>query len=178
MGRRHRGKRMMDMVISPMTPVFDEYGGVRDVYLTVARTHDPEIVRAIVEHPDIMPMVWDGPGRPPIPMVSSVYHLAARIDGELAGLITFVPINSVTWNPHVNMLVRGRGIGTEVVKRGISWMFENTDCIKIVAFPPAYNRAMIRVFEKSGFLLEGRSPKSFKFNNTVFDRLLMGIGKG
>jgi len=166
------------MITSPMTPIFDDYGGVRDVYLTLARTHDKELVRSVVENADIMPMVWDGHGPPPIPMHESIYHLAARVDGELVGLITFIPINSVTWNPHVNMLIRGRGIGTEVVKHGISWMFNNTECIKIVAFPPAYNRAMIRVFEKSGLLVEGRSPKSFKFNGTVFDRLLMGIGKG
>lgn len=162
----------------PAMQTFDDFGGIRDIFLTLERTQDASVIRSVLHHPDVLTKVWDGAGDPPIPIHDSIYHLVAKVDGEVAGLITFMPVNSITWNPHVNIIAQGRGLGTELVKRGLEYMFSRTPCRKVVAFPPAPNIAMIRVFEKCGFQREGYSPNSFEFKGETFNRVLLGIGKG
>lgn len=49
----------------------------------------------------------------------------------------------------------GKGIATSAVKQACSYVFQNTDIIRIFAEPFAYNSASCRVLEKAGFQLEG-----------------------
>lgn len=49
----------------------------------------------------------------------------------------------------------GKGIATGAVKQICSYIFQNTDIIRIFAEPFAYNTASCRVLEKAGFQLEG-----------------------
>ena len=165
------------MITTWESAVFDDCGGVRDVYLRLDRTSDVFLISRIVEHPEIKPQIWDSDDSVSIPLHETIYHLVARLDGEVVGLVSFVPINSITWNPHISILPKYRGRGTDVMRLGINWMFENTPCIKLVAFPPTFKKAMIRVFEKCGFEHEGFSSKSFRFNDVIYDRLLMGLEK-
>lgn len=156
--------------------MFDE-GVVNKVYPMLERTTDAGLIRSVVMSPNVLPHVWDRPEAPPVPMSEQIYHLAARCQGELIGIVSFIPVNSITWNPHINMLVQGRGLGTDVMCAGSAWMFEHTACQKIVAFPPEFKTAMIRVFEKCGYVREGFSPASFQFNGAVCGRVLMGRSK-
>jgi len=167
---------MMPLACCLINPTYDE-GLIIDKHLTIERTLDPEIVAYVWNHPEIKPHIWDQPEEIPILMHPKIYHMAALIDGQLAGIATFMPINPVTWNPHLNILPHARGNGTDILKHAMDWMFANTSCLKMQALPACRRKAMIRVFEKCGFKLEGRSPKSFSFNGVIDDRLLMGIGK-
>ena len=49
----------------------------------------------------------------------------------------------------------GKGIMTEAVRQMCSYIFENTDIVRIFAEPYAYNNASCRVLEKAGFQFEG-----------------------
>ena len=158
-------------------PYFDAYGGVQDVLMSINRTHDERVVRAVISHPEIKPLICDLEGEPPTIMHDQVYHLSVHIQGQLAGLVTFIPVNAITWNPHINIFPNFRGCGTGAMQAAIDWMFDNTPCLKLVAFPPEYNKAMIRVFQKCGFQDEGYSRKSFRFKGVIYDRLLLGMRK-
>lgn len=142
--------------------------------LRLERTFDLELILSVVGHPEIKPQIWEE--EPIIHLDERIYWLAAYKDG-LVGIIAFYPINSVAYNPHSAILTRGIGLGTEMMKAGVKWMFENTGCLKVVAPPASYNKAMIRVYEKCGFRREGFSPKSFMFRNVLYDRIYMGLEK-
>lgn len=133
------------------------------------RVFDIDLVKAVICHPEIQPAICEG--EPSFPVHDSIYYLMPE-DG--AGVVMFMPINTITWNPHIAVLPEHRGRGSELMAAGCQWMFDNTPCRKIVAFPPAFNKAMIRVFEKCGFAHEGVSPNSFMFYGEMHDRILMG----
>lgn len=152
--------------------------------LRIERTRDAALVRSVIGHPEIRPLVLEGDDVP-VPMHESIYYLAPKeerhadgaVEDVLLGIVAFMPINNVSWNPHIAILPEHRGRGTEVMKAALAWMFENTACEKVVAHPPAYNSKMIKVFEKCGFRLEGCSPKSFRWNGIMHARLLYGLEK-
>ena len=155
---------------------FDE-SGVRDVFVRLERSEDMALIRSIIEHPGILPFIWDKPDRIPVYVHMLIHNMIAYLDSAVIGIVTFVPLNSITWNPHISILPDYRGHGTAVMRAATKWMFEKTGCRKICAFPPTYNKPMIRVFEKCGYKHEGFSPRSFEFKGIICDRLLMGIEK-
>lgn len=153
--------------------------------MNLERTFDAELVRAVIAHPGVKPHTWEGDGEPPVPLHESIYYLVPKeerhSDGAVAdvtlGIVAFIPVNPVTWNPHLAILPEHRGAGTEALKLALQWMFQHTACRKVVAYPPIFNAPMIRVFEKCGFRREGLSPLSFLWNGELHHRVLMGIEK-
>jgi len=154
-------------------------------HIAIERTADPTVVRQVVEHPGVRPHIHEGETAVPIPVHESIYYLAAKVqrysegavEDVLIGVMAFLPVNGAAWNPHIAILPAHRGTGTEAMRLGVAWMFENTPCEKIVAHPPVFNTAMVRVFEKCGFRREGYSPRSFRWHGELHDRFLMGIEK-
>lgn len=71
----------------------------------------------------------------------------------------------------------GQGIGTSVVKQVCSYIFENTDIIRIFAEPFSYNIGSCRVLEKSGFINEGTLRKNAVKNGVILDMKLYSIVK-
>jgi|SRR5581483_1764690 len=152
--------------------------------MRLERTFDVELVRSVIGHPEIKPHVLEGDDVP-VPLHDSIYYLVAReerfadgaVEDDVVGMVGFLPVNSIAWNPHVAVLPRHRGRGTELMALAMQWMFANTQCRKLVAYPPVFNARMIRVFEKCGFEFEGRSPASFAWRGEIHDRMLMGANK-
>lgn len=150
--------------------------------MRIERTTDRAAVLRIVGHPSVKPLIWEGDDDPIVPIHESIYYLIGHderfsdgaVEDVAVGVVAFLPVNSICWNPHVAVLPEHRGRGTELVSEALRWMRSHTPCRKIFAAPPAYNAQMIRVFEKCGFHREGMSPKSFQFRGEIFDRVLMG----
>lgn len=150
----------------------------------IERTTDTAFISSVINRPGIREDLTDGEELQ-IPMHESIYYLKPMLeqhsDGAIedvaVGILGFVQVNAVTWNPHIAILPEYRGHGTEAMKSGVEWMFKNTPCRKVVAYPPAFKARMIRVFEKCGFKVEGVSPKSFSWHGVLRDRVLMGIEK-
>lgn len=144
--------------------------------MILRRTTDRSAIRGILENEQVRPFIFDGTGDIPVPVSEEIFHLLAREDAVI-GIVSFVPLAPGAWNPHIAVLPEYRGNGTEIMRRGVAWMFENTDCRKMVAFPPVHNMAMVRVFEKCGFEREGMSTKSYFWRGEMRDRLMMGLNK-
>jgi hypothetical protein len=155
--------------------------------MRLERTEDVALISSIINHPEIKPhIILDGQTDLPIPIHPSVYHLIPKIDVGVEpgmiesipiGIVMFFPVNPICWNPHVCILPQYRGMGTEALMWGIEWMFSNTECKKLIAHPPVTNTAMIQVFKKLGFHLEGVSPKSVMKNGELVGRILYGLEK-
>ena len=156
--------------------------------LVVSRTEDVALVRSVIGHPGVRKFLLDDNEEVAVPLHPSIYYLSVRqaqfMDGAVAdaliGVVAFIPVNTITWNPHIGILPehQGCGLGTFAMREAVAWMFANTPCRKVVAYPPAFNGAMVSVFKKCGFRIEGHSPDSFLWHGKIHDRLLMGIEKG
>lgn len=150
--------------------------------MRVERTNDLRSIQSVFNHPAIVRDVWDFGEPKPLRQAPTVYYLLATdehysdgaVEDVVIGAMMFVPMNSVTWNPHIAILPAHRGNGTEVMRLGMEWMFENTECKKLVAYPPSFNQRMIRVFEKCGWRHEGISLASFSWNGQIYDRVMLG----
>lgn len=63
----------------------------------------------------------------------------------------------------------GKGLGTSAVKQVCSYIFQNTDIIRIFAEPFAYNTASCRILEKAGFQFEGIMRSNAVKNGKIID---------
>lgn len=70
---------------------------------------------------------------------------------------------------------QGKGCMTKAVGEACSYVFENSDIIRIFAEPFAYNIPSCRVLEKNGFLLEGTLRKNAVKNGQVLDMKMYAI---
>lgn len=66
----------------------------------------------------------------------------------------------------------GKGIGTEAVKQVCTYVFNQSDIMRIYAEPFARNAASCRVLEKAGFTFEGVLRKNAVKNGEVLDMRL------
>lgn len=119
--------------------------------ISLSRTSDIALIESVFLHPAIKDEVLEGDLA--LPIHEKVYWLAAHSDHALVGMVVFVPLYGVASNPHIAILPAHRGTGTEVMRQGVRWMFENTDYRKILAFP--FKPIMMRLYEKCGFATEG-----------------------
>ena len=71
----------------------------------------------------------------------------------------------------------GKGIMTEAVKQMCTYIFENTDIIRIFAEPYASNQASCRVLEKAGFQLEGTLRQNAVKNGQLVDMKMYAVLK-
>lgn len=71
----------------------------------------------------------------------------------------------------------GNGIGTHAVKKICSYIFENTDIVRIFAEPFSINIASCRTLEKSGFELEGILRQNAFKNGQLIDMKMYALLK-
>jgi RimJ/RimL family protein N-acetyltransferase len=71
----------------------------------------------------------------------------------------------------------GQGIGTKAIRDICSFVFKNTDIIRIFAEPFAQNAASCRVLEKAGFSLEGILRKNAVKNGEIIDTKIYALIK-
>lgn len=71
----------------------------------------------------------------------------------------------------------GKGLGTSAIKQATSYVFLNTDIIRIFAEPFADNTASCRVLEKSGFVLEGTLRSNAVKNGQLLDMKMYSLLK-
>ena len=148
---------------------------------------DVEAVNRIMRHRDIYPQsIDDGcPQNPvdfdvePILKNESVYFLGWRIDEAWAGLWMFKPWNSTTYEIHTCVLPPFRGkAAIHAAKDAGDWMFENTQCRKVVTLVPEDNRAALLYALATGMEKEGLVTNSILKDGDLLDQTLLGIGKG
>ena len=71
----------------------------------------------------------------------------------------------------------GKGIGTSAVRQICTYIFENTDIIRIFAEPFSNNPGSCRILEKAGFQMEGLLRKNAVKNNKILDMKMYALVK-
>jgi ribosomal-protein-alanine N-acetyltransferase len=104
---------------------------------------------------------------------------AIEVDGEAAGgigveLMSDVERVSAELGYWLGEAFWGRGIMTEAVGALTSKLFDRFDLTRVFALPFADNTGSIRVLEKTGYVLEGRMPRSAIKEGRIRDQLMFG----
>jgi len=103
---------------------------------------------------------------------SQVYVLAPSEDTLFIG----IPRNSILFEAHVISEKPGKKTIQDGMK-AMSWMFENTDCLKIEAYVPGCNNMARALAVRCGMEFEGVSKKSFLKNGELHNMNIYGIQK-
>jgi aminoglycoside 6'-N-acetyltransferase len=83
-------------------------------------------------------------------------RLAIEVDGAVAGMVQYSEENEPKYrhagiDVFLDPALRGRGIGTEAVRRVVRILFEERGHHRLTIDPAAANAAAIRAYEKVGF---------------------------
>lgn len=156
--------------------------------MTFERTFDYDLLRDLVKSDrrryEAMTDDWspafesyEGP-----PRSREVTYLLVRGErGEFSadppmGFFMFVPRTRTCWEMHTVMPLFGaRAIAA--MTSAFGWVFENTDCIRIVTAVPSYNRVALRFAKQAGLKIFGVNEKSFQKGGALHDEIWMGIGE-
>ena len=151
--------------------------------LSIARTHDSDLINSIITHPAVYPFVSDD-GSPPAeefdcsPLLGSPmgYFLLAMNDEQAAGVFMYHAHNAITYEVHTNVLPEFRGAGAvKLAKLSLKWMFENTRCRKVVTHVPITNRPAYRLARAVGMCGEGTNRRSFMKDGAIINQHVLGI---
>jgi [ribosomal protein S5]-alanine N-acetyltransferase len=115
--------------------------------------------------------------------VNTKYAFAITVDNKVVGSIGVFRMDNIhsrtaEMGYYVAEDFWGQGIGTSAIKQVSSFIFSNTDIIRIFAEPFAYNNASCRILEKCGFYYEGTLRSNAIKNGKVIDMKMYSLVKG
>lgn len=156
--------------------------------LTFERTSDYALIRAVLTDPSQYRMAGDDGAPEPSAFAPNehpaICYLAARGGyGDLLGVFTLIPENTVTWQIHAALLPRAWG-GRQRESRtrpalagALAWAFLNLHAQRITAQIPAYNRLALDLARDCGLSPYGRNPACFLKWGALHDVILTGISR-
>lgn len=99
--------------------------------------------------------------------------------GEVVGHITAFNLSMPEMIATVGILVgpehQGKGYGSEAMRKAIRICFEELNAHKVELNVFSYNENAIKMYEKVGFILEGRRRAASYHHGKFYDVLTMGI---
>lgn len=148
--------------------------------MKLERTHDMEVVSAILAHPSIAPHIHDDgvPDFKPVDHEGFHWMLVTLDDGTVGGVFLVHATNSFCYEMHTCLLPLMWGSkAREAANLLGDWLFHETACEKVITKVPAYNRLALRFAKGGGLIEEGNNRASFKRNGIMHDQIILGITK-
>ena len=110
------------------------------------------------------------------------FNFAITYNGEVVGSIGATRQPNIHYKTaelgyYIGQPFWGKGITTAAVKQICSYVFENTDIIRIYAEPFARNTASCKVLEKAGFTYEGTLRANAVKNGIIEDMRMYSLIK-
>jgi RimJ/RimL family protein N-acetyltransferase len=100
-------------------------------------------------------------------------------DGEeMAAVFMIKPMNAYCFEIHGGVRKRFWGKGVEISKLVRDVIFNSTQCLKLVAIIPEFNRITRRCVKKCGGEREGVLTKSYLKWARLHDQIVYGLTKG
>ena len=110
-----------------------------------------------------------------------IYHFAAEVDGELAGIITIRNPQHprLRHTTNLGMFVdenhTGKGVGSALIEFALRYSFHWLGAVKVELEVFTDNQPAIGLYQKYGFREEGVRTKSALRNGQYVDVLMMGL---
>ena len=101
-------------------------------------------------------------------------------DNDIVGVIYVYCESTCSIGFHPYMLKKYRRYGREMVKKFYKWFLENLpeSYVKInVAIPECF-KSTVNFALKVGFTQEGINRNSYKYNDTIYNKIALGITRG
>jgi RimJ/RimL family protein N-acetyltransferase len=147
------------------------------------------LVREIVTHPRVWPWVSDDYSSPREEWRPAehpgIWYVAVRDDSmpfgdcqpaELLGLVTFIPQNGACWEFHACLLPNaGTRRAHAAILGSIRWIWERTECRRVVTNVPAFNRQAMRCARAIGLESIGVNRVSYMKDGKLHDQVLFGL---
>lgn len=107
-------------------------------------------------------------------------RLVIDVEGRPIGDINLFHINERNRTAHAGMGIwhradRGKGYGFDALRTLMRWAFMHQNLHRIELSVDPENAAAIRIYEKCGFVLEGRRREQHFDNGAWHDELVMGL---
>jgi RimJ/RimL family protein N-acetyltransferase len=150
--------------------------------MTFERTYDWELIKKIVTHPKVWPHISDDFTPKPegwsTPQSPAIIYMLIKDSSDIIGLMIFHPENAVCLETHICMLPIAYGERTrEAVRGALQWIWDNTNCRRVVGRIPVYNTLAIACAIATGFSKFGLNPKSYMKDGILHDIVELGISK-
>lgn len=145
----------------------------------ITQTFDYDFIREVCVMPEVWPHVSDDncsieDFNPSDYMI----YLLVEDEGEIMGFFGLSAINTICYEIHTTMLPKAWGKTLKYTKEVLAWIFENTECLKVITFVPETNKKAFNLAVKTGLKIEGFINHSFMKNNHLVGQYLLGISKG
>ena len=103
-------------------------------------------------------------------------------DKEILGLISLLSIDTINRKAELHIMIgsqqnRGKGIGTFAVNEMLKHAFYNLNLYRIELEALETNNTAIHLYEKCGFVYEGKKRKAIYKNGKYIDMIMMGLIK-
>lgn len=149
-----------------------------------ATIDDIDFIRSVYADEEIYHYISDDGSNDPNEIdygaLISIPHIYVMIPSvnTPVGVLLFYPWNTITFELHTAIVKEHRGKeAIEAAKVCGFWMFENTNCQKIVTSIPAGNFPAKYLARKCGMKYIGNNEKSYLKGGTLHDQHLYGICK-
>lgn len=151
--------------------------------IEIVRTYDVDYIRRCVTHRSQWRHVSDdGCGDPALFFPDTgerLYWLKpTEIYGDEYGVFLVHAHNSICYEVHTCLLPVIWGRSLECTKALIEWVFDFTDCLRLITSVPENNILALNLAKESGLDIFGVNRKSFLKNGKLLDQIMLGISKG
>ena len=150
-------------------------------HLSIERTFDAKLVQSIISDEELHKRaglrvevsMYDPENQ------KDIYYLIPRRNSWVLGVIVFDLFNHpICYQGHVNYIPEKWGSGlAKYTKAAIQWMFDNTDCLKVIALATDTYPEVLKQTKKAGLKVEGYLEKSIITNDILVNQTIMGIEK-
>ncbi len=150
--------------------------------MDIQRTHDMDVIAAIVNHAEVLPFIHDDglAGDPAqggyVPQDHAEAYWMLIRNPEPVGAYLLHAHNAATYEIHTCLLPSLRGAGAaQAARLVIDWFFGEFKGLKLITHVPESNRAARLYAMRAGFRLEGINRKSFLKHGVLLDQHLLGL---
>ena len=150
--------------------------------MIIERTREWELIKSIVTHPKVYRAVSDDFSAMPEEwnpnQSEDIHYLLASHDEKTLGMFILVPQNRICWQVHTCMLPESYGeLTKKIALESIKWIWEHTECLRIITEVPFYNRLAFKFAKDCGMIQYGINPQSYMKNGKLRDVILLGVSK-
>jgi len=146
------------------------------------RSYDFKLIGAIMRHEKLYDICADDyqPARGDFEPREDelIWYLLVKEADEILGLIILAPQNYVCAEIHVRFLPQAWGnLSRVAIREAVQWVWNNTPCVRLVAFCPSYSTVAVRFMHRAGFEVYGINEHSWQRDGQIYDQILMGISR-
>lgn len=101
------------------------------------------------------------------------------VDGHFAGVVELMYIDYLHRNTEIQIIVdskyQGQGLAQKAMDKGLEYAFKVLNMHKVYLFVDVENSAAVHIYNKKGFIEEGRLRQHFFAEGKYHDSYVMGM---